>query len=225
MLGFGRGVAHNGFTSVVEGAVMNISKRLALVIVAAMVSSPSFAATFYRCKDAQGKMHYSSSMPPECQGRDTDILNDRGTVINTIEGEATHAKTLAREAEEAQRLKERNDRAQQDHVLLETYLTVADIERLRDQRVELLEAQLKVAEQHIGTLHDRLEQLKQQAARFKPYNSAPNAPPLPDHIAEALINTVKSVSVDQETIEFKKNEQAQLSAKFASDIQRFKELK
>jgi len=206
---------------------MNLLTRIALLSLAAAWTSASLAAgaSFYRCKDAQGKAHYSSSMPAECQGRDTDVLNDRGTVINTIEGEQTHAKTLAREAEEAQRLKERNERAQQDHVLLETYLTVADIERLRDQRLEMLEAQLKVAEQHVGTLHDRLDQLKQQSARFKPYNEAPNAPPLPDHIAEALIITVKSMAVDRETIQFKKNEQAELTTKFASDIKRFKEIR
>ncbi|HYM36730.1 MAG TPA: DUF4124 domain-containing protein [Steroidobacteraceae bacterium] len=195
----------------------------AILIVASSASAAGI--NFYRCKDAQGKPHYSSSMPPECQGRDTDVLNERGTVISTIEGEATHAKSLARQEEEDRKLKERNEQAQTDHVLLETYLAVADIERLRDQRLELLEAQLKVAEQHIGTLHDRLEQLKQQAARFKPYNEAPNAPPLPDHIAEALINTIKSVTVDRETIQFKKNEQAELTAKFARDITRFKELK
>lgn len=201
--------------------------RIALAAALLLAASSSFAegVKFYRCKDAQGKPHYSGSMPPECMGRDTDVLNERGTVIDTIEGEATHTKTLAREAAEAQKLKERNDRAQQDHVLLETYLTVADIERLRDQRLDLLEAQLRVAQQHIGTLHDRLDQLKQQSARFKPYNEAPNAPPLPDHIAEALINTVKSVVVDRETIQFKKNEQSELTTKFASDIQRFKELK
>jgi len=206
---------------------MILATRIALFVFLAAWSTASLAAgiNFYRCKDAQGKVHYSSSMPLECQGRDTDVLNDRGTVINTIEGEATHARTLARQAEEDQRLKERNERAQQDHVLLETYLTVADIERLRDQRLDLLEAQLRVAEQHIGTLQDRLNQLKQQAARFRPYNEAPNAPPLPDHIAEAMINTVKSVAVDRETIQFKKNEQAEMTAKFASDIKRFKELR
>jgi hypothetical protein len=208
---------------------MHILARIGLVLGIASTLHANVAlgaeVNFYRCKDAQGKAHYSSTMPAECQGRDTDVLNAHGSVINTIEGEQTHAKTLAREAEEAQRLKERNDQAQQDRVLVETYLNVTDIERLRDQRLDLLEAQLKVAEQHIGTLHDRLDQLKQQAARFKPYSDAPNAGPLPDHIAEALINTVKSVAVDRETIQFKKNEQAELTAKFARDIARFKELK
>jgi molybdopterin-guanine dinucleotide biosynthesis protein len=164
-------------------------------------------------------------MPPECQGRDTEVLNEKGSVIEVIESEQTHAVTAAREAEETQRLKERNAQLQRDRVLLETYLAVSDIERLRDQRVELLEAQLKVAEQHIDTLQGRLNELRQQSARFKPYNDAPNSPPLPDHIAEALINTVKSIAVDRETMQHKKNEQAELTASFDRDIKRFKELK
>jgi hypothetical protein len=67
--------------------------------------------------------------------------------------------------------------------------------------------------------------LRQQSARFKPYNDAPNSPPLPEHIAEALINTVKSIAVDRETMQHKKNEQAELTASFDRDIKRFKELK
>jgi hypothetical protein len=179
----------------------------------------------YRCRDAQGKLHVSGTMPPECQGRDTEVLNEHGTVTQVLEGEASRAKTLAREAEEAQRLKERNAQLQRDRVLLDTYLAVSDIERLRDQRLELLDAQLKVTEQHIGTLQERLNQLRQQSARFKPYNDKTNAPPLPDHIAEALVITVKSIAVDRETMQTKKNEQVELTASFERDIKRFQELK
>jgi hypothetical protein len=188
-------------------------------------SLPASAANFYRCKDANGKSHYSSSMPAECEGRDTEILNEKGNVVQVMEGAASRAKTLAREAEEAAALKARNDGLQRDRVLLETYLAVADIERLRDQRMELLEAQLMVAEQHIGTLQERLNQLRQQAARFKPYSDSPNAQPLPDHVSEALIGTVRSIAVDRETMRIKKEEQALLSANFDRDIKRFKELK
>ncbi len=205
---------------------MNLIIRIALLTSLLVASQSSFAAaSFYRCKDAQGKVRYASSMPVECQGRDTEVLNEKGNVIDTIESPQTKAISDAREAEDAQRLKARNDQMQRDHVLMETYLAVADIERLRDQRLDLLEAQLKIAEQHIGTLQDRLKQLTEQSARFKPYNDAPSAPPLPDHIAEALVITVKSIAVDRETMQIKKDEQTELTANFARDIKRFKELK
>jgi hypothetical protein len=84
---------------------------------------------------------------------------------------------------------------------------------------------LRVAEQHIATLYERVARLRQQSARFKPYSDQPNAPPLPDHIAEEIINTVKSVVTDRQTIEIKRAEQATMTANFTRDIQRFKELK
>jgi hypothetical protein len=205
-----------------RGRFMKFVVRIVLIVSFAF-GDVSLAA--YRCKDAQGRIHFSSSIPAECQGRDIEVLSDKGTVTSIIESEESRVKTAAREAEEAQRLKGRNEQMQRDRVLLETYLAVADIERLRDQRIELLEAQLKIAEQHIGTLNERLGQLRQQAARFKPYSDTPNAPPLPDHLAEALINTLKSVEVDRETIRHKRNEQAELAANFERDIKRFKELK
>lgn len=202
-------------------SVLLVALSLSLFAGSASVAAPAF----YRCKDEKGKGYFSNSKPAECEGRDTEVLNEKGSVIEVIESEATRAKTLAREAEEAKRLKERNDQLQRDRVLLETYLTVADLERLRDQRMELLQAQLRVAEQHVVQLQDRLGQLRQQSARFKPYNEAPNAPALPDHIAEALINTVNSIRVDHETVAGKRKEQVDLAASFERDIKRFKELK
>ena len=202
-----------------------VHRILAFALLFMTANAVHAQASFYRCKDASGKTLLSNSMPPECRGRDTEVLNSSGSVIEVIESDVTKAKRMAQEAEETQRLKERNESLQRDRMLLETYLSVADLERLRDQRLELLQAQLKVAEQHIGTLEERLNQLRQQTARFKPYNQAANAPPLPDHLAEALINTLRSIEVDRATIESKRQEQKELSAGFARDIERFKQLK
>jgi len=180
---------------------------------------------YYRCKDAKGQAHFGTSMPPQCTGFDTEVISQRGNVMRVIEGEATHTKRLESEAETARLQKEKEEQALRDRVLIDTYLTVADIERLREQRLDLVETQLRVAQQHIATLHERVTRLRQQSARFKPYSDQPNAPPLPDHIAEEIINTVKSLATDRETIAIKRAEQETMSANFARDIQRFKELK
>ena len=110
---------------------------------------------FFRCKDRNGQTHYGDSVPPECAGLDTEVLNDNGMQLRLIEGEATRAKRLEREAVEAKARKERDRRELRDRTLIETYLTVEDIERLRDQRIEQLNAQVRVTEQNIGSLRDR----------------------------------------------------------------------
>jgi hypothetical protein len=172
---------------------------------------------YYKCKD--------TSMPPECQGRDTEVLNLRGMVVRTIEGAGTRSSRIERETAEAQEQQAKEDQYKRDKVLIETYLSVEEIERLRDQRLDLLTAQLTVAEQHIATLRDRLMRLREQTARFKPYSDKPNAQPLPDHLAEDLVGTVKSIAVDEQTIQIKRDEQATMTANFDRDIKRFKEIK
>ena len=62
--------------------------------------------------------------------------------------------------------------ARRDRMLLETYLTVADIEDLRDRRLELLESQIKVTELYLGNLRKRLVGLQAEASKFKPYTTA-----------------------------------------------------
>lgn len=188
-------------------------------------SSSSTREAFFRCKDKTGQTHYADSMPAACQGMDTEVLNDNGMVLRVIEGGPTRAARLQREAAEAKVAKEQEAHRMRDRTLIETYLTVEDIERLRDQRLELLTAQYRVTEQNIENLRDRQARLESQVARFKPYSDNENAPPLPDHLAEEMVNTVNSMRVYEQSLAKNRAEQAELEATFDADIKRFKELK
>jgi Domain of unknown function (DUF4124) len=180
---------------------------------------------FYRCKDQRGQIHYGDSMPPACAGFDTEVLNDNGMTLRVIEGDQTRAARVAREAAEARARKEREQKLQRDRNLIETYLTVEDIERLRDQRLDLLSAQYRVTEQNISNLRERQGRLEGQIARFKPYSDKPDAPPLPDHLAEEMVNTVRSLDVYNKALARNRKEQVDIKASFDADIRRFKELK
>ncbi len=207
---------------------------LASLLFVALAPSWSWAAqpaaergreAFYRCKDRQGQTHYGDSMPAACTGYDTEVLNNHGTVLRIIEGEQARTARIAREQQESKARQEREVRAQRDRMLIDTYLTVPDIERLRDQRLDLLVAQYRVTEQNMANLRERQQRLAQQIARFRPYSDKPNAPPLPDHLAEELVNTVNSLRVYAEGLEKNRKEQAEIKRTFDSDIQRFRELK
>ena len=197
----------------------------ALAAAPASGKSSSSREAYYRCRSPAGQTLYSDAMPQGCQGQDTEVLNDRGMVLRLIEGEKTRIEREARESREATTRKEREANAQRDHVLYETYLTVADIERLRDQRLDLLAGQYRLTEQNIASLKERQARLEKQISRFRPYNDKPGALPLPDHLAEEMVNTANSLKVYRETLVKNQAEQQQLTASFASDITRFKELK
>src|SRR5262245_22961652 len=82
---------------------------------------------FYRCKDANGQRRFGSALPPECVGRDAEVLNSRGTVIRTLEGETTRGQRLQREADTAEQQRLVVEQKQRDKVLIETYLSVEEI--------------------------------------------------------------------------------------------------
>ena len=210
--------------------IRTIATTIVLVAVAygaaaAAQTRSSSREAFFRCKDRNGQTHYGDSMPPECAGVDTEVLNDRGMQVRLIEGEATRAKRLEREAVEAKVRKEKEERALRDRTLTETYLSVEDIERLRNQRLEQLDATYRVTEQNIASLRERQTRLEGQIARFKPYSDKPDAPPLPEHLAAEMVNTVNGLRVYEQSLAANRKEQAALNESFDSDVKRFKELK
>lgn len=205
--------------------VLLLTGALAAPIAVWAQKQPASREAVFRCKDERGQTHFGDSMPPACQGLDTEVLNDRGMLVREIPGTRTLEERRAREAAEKKLRQEQEARAQRDRMLIDTYLTIADIERLRDQRLDLLEAQFKVTQQNIQSLKERQTRINQQIARFKPYSDNPNAPALPDHLAEEMVNTVNGLRVYQETLSNNQREQKRLRSSFDSDIRRFKELK
>jgi hypothetical protein len=187
--------------------------------------SSSAQGSLYRCKDSTGQTHYGDSKPAACEGLDTDVISDSGMVLDTIEGTATQAARERREAIENRAKQERDERRRQDQMLIDTYVSVEDIERLRDQRLELLDSQYRLTEQNMRNLRERQTRLESQVARFRPYNDKPTAPPLPDHLAEEMVNTVNGMRVYEEALSKIRSEQANINTSFGADIKRFKELR
>jgi hypothetical protein len=205
--------------------------RAIAIFAAALASASSLAAqkssgeAYFRCKDASGQPLYGDRMPFGCQGMDTEVLNAQGMVLRVIEGDQARAARLSREATEVKERQQKEQRQQRDRMLLETYLSVEDIERLRDQRLDMLSAQHRSTEQTVVNMRERQSRLEAQVARFKPYSDNANAPPLPDHLAEEMVNTVNSLRVYQESLKKNRDEQAEVKSTFTADIKRFKELK
>ncbi len=175
----------------------------------------------YRCRDANGRFVYGQAIPAPCMEQDVEVLDGSGRVVRVIPGRRSLEEAAAQKAQE-DAIKAA---AQRDRTLLATYLSVADIERLRDQRLELVEQQSRVTEQYIANLRERESRLMTDVQRFRPYNDSPKAPPVPDHLAEEMVSTVNGLQVYEEELTKNTAERNKLRAEFDADITRFKELK
>jgi hypothetical protein len=191
------------------------------LVLAAGPGQPPSGDEVYRCRDANGRYVYGQAIPAPCMEQDIEVLDGSGRVVRVIPGRRSLEESAAHKAQEDAV----KAAAQRDRTLLATYLSVADIERLRDQRLELLEQQSRVTEQYIANLRERESRLVADVQRFRPYSDTPEAPPVPDHIAEEMVNTVNGLQVYEEQLAKNTAERDKLRAEFDADIARFKELK
>jgi hypothetical protein len=209
------------------GAILFVVAALALPL-GSHAQREKEAGKLYRWVDNKGVVHYGDRVPPEYANVDRNVLNEQGVRVGFEEGEITPEERAEIERREIEAEAERIARAEisrRDRMLLETYLTVSDIEDLRDRRLELLESQIKVTELYLGNLRKRLVGLQEEASSFKPYTTNPDAPLIPKNLQLDMTRTAASINLYEQTLARTRRDQETLRAAFNDDIERFRELK
>jgi len=203
--------------------VKTIAWTLAAVLLAssALPLHAQSSRKLYKWVDSQGQVHYGDSVPPEYASQEKDVVNAQGIQIDHQDAQKS-AEQLA--AEEQKRVAAEEQR-HRDQNLLNTYVSLQEIERLRDQRLSLLSDQMKVTDQFLEILNGRLSKLEQSSLRYKPYNDDPKAQPMPDQVAEDLVRLDSDILTQEQNLKEKQTEETTMRAQFDSDIARFKELK
>jgi hypothetical protein len=207
---------------------------LGIAVLAVVLAAPAVAAgragakngasKVYRWVDEQGVVHFGDQVPPEYASADKSVLNRHGVTVGSQDGApstpeeiaAAKAEAAAREAREAER--------RRDQVLISTYMTVDEIRALRDNRMELIDAQIRVTESYLSSLRRRQAELQTEASGFRPYSTDPEAPPIEQVLAEELADTLESISLYERTLIDSRKRQGRLRAQFDADIARFEEL-
>lgn len=174
----------------------------------------------YSWVDKNGERHYGDAVPPEYAQSERRVLNNQGVEVQRVDAEM-NAQQLA---ERRKRDQATLERAQHDHFLLTTYTSTKDIERLRDERLDQLNGQIKATVAYIDSLDARLKTLQARALMFKPYNSKPDARRMPDDLAEQLVRTSNDARSQHRSMERRKQEQTAVRTQFEADIARYREL-
>jgi hypothetical protein len=200
-----------------------------ILCVAALISTSPFPVgaaqssghKMYKWVDDQGVTHYGDRIPPEYASQEQHVINSQGIETERIEAQKTPEQVAA----EDQKKLDAEQRAARDRNLLSTYASVSEIERLRDQRLDLVSDQIKVTSQFLEILNGRLKKLRMSSMRFKPYNSDPKAPPMTDQVAEDLVRVGMDIRTQEENLRQKRSEETSMTKQFDSDIARFRELR
>jgi len=178
----------------------------------------------YRWVDDEGVVHFGDAVPAEYAPIDRQVLNQYGIPLRTEQGTLTEEEIEAERKAVAEK-KAALAAARRDEVLLNTYLSVEEIEALRNRRIELIDGQISVTNNYLDSLRERLKQLQAEANTFKPYSKDADAAPIDEKLADELADTADSIALYEKTLLDTRTRQSRVVLAFDADIARFKELK
>ena len=191
-----------------------------LSALSAVAADTSTHGPSYSWVDKNGERHYGDAVPPEYAQTERRVLNSQGVEIQRVDA----MKNAQQLAEQRKREQSVEQRAQHDRFLLTTYTSTKDIERLRDERLDQLDGQIKAANAYIESLDARLKTLQARALLYKPYNTKPEARRMPDDLAEQLVRASNEVRTQRRSLDRRHEEQSTVRTQFESDISRYREL-
>ncbi len=202
--------------------------RLSVFVVLSCLVLPLSAAAqqnaTYRWVDDDGVIHYGDSIPPEYAEKPKQVLNEQGVAVQHLEGKKTaeelEAERVAEELRQKQELQRRADMA-----LLATYVNVSEIEMHRDRRIELFQAQARVTELYLRNLRNRLDKLRSEVGRYKPYSSDPDATTVDPSLVEEINETEGAIARHEGNLLKYQSEEEKIKKRFEIDINRFMALK
>ena len=178
----------------------------------------------YKWEDEDGNIYYSDKVPPEYAERDKERITPHGVPLEEIEGRKTEEE-LEEERRQAELDRQRAEQLRADTALLNTYLTVAEIENHRDRRIELFQAQARVTELFLKNQQARLERLEREASRYQPYSSDADAPMVDPGLVEEINETRSTIERHTDNLRKYTEEEQAIRRQFEHYIARFRELK
>jgi len=184
------------------------------------------AQSTYRCTGNDGKKYYGSTIPMQCVGRPVEQLNAQGLVVRRIdpEGErkareeAEAAKDKRQEQEAAQREELRRNRA-----LLATYTSERDIEDARKRDLADNERLTREVETKIEALKKRRAGYEKELAFYKDGTDKKAKAGPPSKLTADMSNVDIDLKAQEDLLQVKKKEVAQINAKYDQDKKRYQE--
>ncbi|SDE06623.1 DUF4124 domain-containing protein [Aquimonas voraii] len=201
--------------------------RATVVVTAALVlsllSAPALAQKLYRWVDAEGKVHYTDTLPPEAVNQAREEISRSGTTVNRVDRALTPEERAAKEAEEAEAARLAAIKAEQDKmdaVLMGSYATEADLERAYRERFDLLDQSLEAARVGIRSQEKSLEDQLAHAASLERAGK-----PVPATVQSTIAAARKQVEDQREYLRKRETERQNLHAEYDGILQRYRLLK
>ena len=197
-----------------------------VIVAATMITGLSLvfpASAAIKCwTNNEGVRECGESVPPEFAQQSHEVIKQSGAVEETERAKTPEelAVEKAKADAEAEIKHAEQEKVRQDGILLATFSTVEDIERVRDEQITALDATISVTKTRNAKIQQDLDKRIEAAAAEERAGKTPN---------EALLKDIESLrrqtENNQQFIEAKHKEQESIRQQYGAKILRFKELK
>jgi hypothetical protein len=189
---------------------------VALVPLAASVFAQTAGKKLYRWTDANGTVHFSDHVPPEAVKEERDVLSPKSGSVKAV---LPRQKTEEEMAEDARRAKAEQQQADYDKYLLKTYSTVADLEKVRDERLSGLDVRVQQAEKLVNDTQDAVAEMRSRAA-----GAQASGQPMDPDLQREIDAYDSTLTENRTSLAHIRQERQRAADQFARDIERYKQL-
>ncbi|MBL1142152.1 MAG: hypothetical protein HND53_09005 [Proteobacteria bacterium] len=171
----------------------------------------------------EGVKECGNAVPPEYAQKGHEELGKSGVVREETERAKTDKELDEQKRLDAIKAEEERIAAEQkkkDDVLLQTFSSVEDIERARDERLTSLDAAIKLTQARNEKIEYDLDKRIQNAAAAERAGKAPS-----ESLLDAIESLKRQLKNNDSFIEAKRAEQEVIKEAHAKDIAHFKKLK
>ncbi|ODU43345.1 DUF4124 domain-containing protein [uncultured Aquimonas sp.] len=202
---------------------MRVPALLAPALLLSLLSAPVLAQKLYRWVDAEGKVHYTDTLPPEAVDQARDEINSSGVTVNRVERALTEEERAAKRIADAEAERQANLKAEQDKMdaaLMGSYATEADLARAYRERFDLLDQSLEAARVGIRSQEKSLEDQLAHAGSLER-----GGKPVPATVQSSIAAARKQVEDQREYLRRRETELQNLQAEYDRILQRYRLLK
>ncbi len=200
---------------------------LLLAMVLLGLSAGTDAAKLYKWVDEDGNVRYSDRLPPNQAQKGHETLNPQGIVVKKTaaaksEEELAAAQKIQEELEAKlaaeKKIKEKRDR--KDLVLLLTFSSEEEMDRVKANRIDVLESVISLIKKSIATTDEKLTSLKNIAK--KQYTS--RGQEIPGGLAQNIEFFTRKKGIREQQLELKETEKRKINQQYEVDLARYRVL-
>jgi hypothetical protein len=188
-----------------------------------LLASSVAQAKIYKCTDTKGKVFYSQSYDPKLCGGGGSQLNEQGLEVKKLERQKTPEEIQA-EREQAKRAAEAqviaDAQAQQDRALMMSYTSEADLQRARDQELEVVQASVNTTKLSLASQEKALAEILAHAASFERAKT-----PVPQVTTDQLKVVRQQIDTTNRQLAERQAEMKRIEATYTAKFARYRELK